>query len=166
MPPRWAARCSVLTTRSNPSSAGVSVESSALRRKPQAQPEPAAARPFEVPMAAPSSGELMTYVKRWFLLNRGGLRAVVIGAISLMLFLLAWHLLTTYRVVFFVRFTNVPSPAAVYESLTRAMHDSKFLMHVMLSCRRILLGFSLAAIVAVPLGLVMGRLKGDHDTRL
>jgi NitT/TauT family transport system permease protein len=113
--------------------------------------------------AEPSSPELMTYVKRWFMLNRGGLRAALIGAISLLLFLLAWHLLTTYRVVLFVRFTNVPSPAAVYESLTRAMHDSKFMMHVMLSCRRILLGFSLAAIVAVPLGLVMGRFKLVHE---
>ena len=106
---------------------------------------------------------LATYIKRWLLLNRGGLRAALIGAVSLALFLLGWHLLTTYRVVFFVRFTNVPSPAAVYESLTRAMHDSKFLMHVMLSCRRILLGFSLAAIVAVPLALVMGRFKLIHE---
>jgi NitT/TauT family transport system permease protein len=103
------------------------------------------------------------YFKRWLKLNRDGIRAVVIGAISLLLFLLAWHLLTTYRVVFFIRFTNVPSPAAVYESLTRAMHDTKFFMHVMLSCRRILLGFSLAAIIAVPLGLVMGRFKYAHE---
>jgi NitT/TauT family transport system permease protein len=127
-------------------------------------PKPAAelASP-QASMAEPSSPHLTTYVKRWLLLNRGALRAVVIGAISLLAFLLAWHLLTTYRVVFFVRFTNVPSPAAVHESLTRALHDSKFLMHVMLSCRRILLGFSLAAIVAVPLGLVMGRFKLVHE---
>ena len=39
------------------------------------------------------------------------------------------------------------------------MHDSKFLMHVLLSCRRILLGFLLAAVVAVPLGLIMGRFR-------
>ena len=43
------------------------------------------------------------------------------------------------------------------------MHDPKFFMHVMLSCRRILLGFSLAALVAVPLGLVMGRFKLVHE---
>ena len=145
-------------------SRGLAWRAPALRREPRAQPEPAAARSFEVPMAAPSSPQLMTSVRRWFLLNRGGLRAVAIGAVSLMLFLLAWHLLTTYRVVFFVRFINVPSPAAVtMKSLNRAMHDSKFLMHVMLSCRRILLGFSLAAIVAVPLGLVMGRFKLVHE---
>ena len=106
---------------------------------------------------------LAPYPMRWLRLNRGGLRAAVVGAISLTLFLLAWHLLTKYRVVFFVRFTNVPSPAAVYESLGRAMHDSKFFMDVMLSCRRILLGFSLAAILAVPLGLLMGRFRLVHE---
>lgn len=114
------------------------------------------------PRVITKSGAL-SYLTRWYLLNRGGLRAVLIGAMSLLLFLLTWHLLTTYRVVFFVRFTNVPSPAAVYESLMRAMHDTKFLMHVMLSCRRVLLGFALAAIIAVPLGLVMGRFKLVHE---
>src|SRR5947207_15024077 len=136
--------------RSNPWSAGARVDSSALRREPAMPAQPARA-PAETPLAAPSRAALKTYVGRWFLLNRGGLRTTVIGVVSLLLFLLAWHLLTTYRVVLFVRFTNVPSPAAVHESLSRAMHDSKFFMHVLLSCRRILLGFSLAAVVAVPL---------------
>ena len=65
--------------------------------------------------------------------------------------------------MFFVRFTNVPSPLAVYDSFTKAIHDPKFLLHVLLSCRRILLGFSLAALIAVPLGLVMGRFKLIHE---
>ncbi len=57
-------------------------------------------------------------------------------------FLLAWHLLTKYRVNAHVRFTNIPSPAMVSESLgSDALHDSKFFMHVMLSCRRIVCGF-------------------------
>lgn len=100
---------------------------------------------------------------RWFRLNKGRLRATLIGALSLVAFLILWHLLTKYRVVFFVRFTNVPSPLAVYESFTTAIHDPKFLMHVLLSCRRIIFGFSLAALVAVPLGLVMGRFKLIHE---
>jgi NitT/TauT family transport system permease protein len=100
---------------------------------------------------------------RWFRLNKGRLRATLIGALSLVAFLILWHLLTKYRVVFFVRFTNVPSPLAVYDSFTTAIHDPKFLMHVLLSCRRIIFGFSLAALVAVPLGLVMGRFKLIHE---
>lgn len=100
---------------------------------------------------------------RWFRLNKERLRAALIGAISMVAFLIVWHLLTKYRVVFFVRFTNVPSPLAVYASFARAIHDPKFLMHVVLSCRRIIFGFSLAALVAVPLGLVMGRFKLIHE---
>jgi NitT/TauT family transport system permease protein len=100
---------------------------------------------------------------RWFRLNRETLRATAIGIVSLIAFLVAWHLLTKYRVVFFVRFTNVPSPLAVYDSFARAIHDPKFLMHIVLSCRRIFIGFSLAAVVGVPLGLVMGRFKVIHE---
>ena len=65
--------------------------------------------------------------------------------------------------MFFVRFTNVPSPLAVYASFTKAIHDPKFLLHIVLSCRRIFIGFSLAAIVGVPLGLIMGRFKLVHE---
>jgi NitT/TauT family transport system permease protein len=143
------------------------VESSALRRELQDPREPETAlQPSPLPAVEPHMNppsRVLPYIKRWLSLNRDGLRAAFVSAISLLLFLLTWHLLAKYRVVFFVRFTNVPSPAAVYESLWRAMHDSRFFMHVMLSCRRILLGFSLAAIIAVPLGLVMGRFKLAHE---
>jgi NitT/TauT family transport system permease protein len=91
------------------------------------------------------------------------MRSVLIGAVSLLAFLAVWHFLTQYRVVFFVRFSNVPSPLAVYESFTRAINDPQFLMHIALSCRRIFIGFSLAALVGVPLGLVMGRFKLVHE---
>jgi len=119
-----------------------------------AQPAPAPA------IAARSAG---TVLLRWIRLNRERMRAVLLGTISLLLFLVAWHLLTKYRVEFFVRFTNVPSPLAVYASFAKAIHDPHFLMHMALSCRRIFLGFSLAALVGVPLGLVMGRFKLMHE---
>ena len=61
-------------------------------------------------MPAMNAQQLVSYIKRWLLLNHGRLRAIFVGAFSLALFLLAWHLLTKYRVVFFVRFVNVPSP--------------------------------------------------------
>jgi NitT/TauT family transport system permease protein len=112
---------------------------------------------------APQRAAIKTIAARWLRLNKERIRATVIGFISLIVFLFVWHLLTKYRVVFFVRFTNVPSPLAVYDSFTKAIHDPKFLMHVLLSCRRIVLGFSLAALVAVPLGLVMGRFKLVHE---
>jgi NitT/TauT family transport system permease protein len=122
-----------------------------------ADPTPAAPVPVIDPVT------LQILAGRWFRLNKERLRAMLIGVISLVAFLIVWHLLTKYRVVFFVRFTNVPSPLAVYASFTKAIHDPKFLLHVLLSCRRIIFGFSLAALVAVPLGLVMGRFKLIHE---
>ena len=121
-----------------------------------------AAQPAPTPsVPARSAGAMLL---RWIRLNRERIRAVLLGAVSLVLFLATWHLLTKYHVVFFVRFTNVPSPIAVYASFVKAIHDPHFLMHMALSCRRIFLGFSLAALAGVPLGLVMGRFKLVHET--
>ena len=139
------------------------MESAVLRRESQALAGPEPATPEKAVEPPIDMTGIALHVRRWLMLHRGGLPTILVGTISLVLFLLSWHLLTKYRVVFFVRFTNVPSPASVYDSLTRAMHDPKFFVHVMLSCRRILPGFSLAAPVAVPLGLVMGRFKLTHE---
>jgi NitT/TauT family transport system permease protein len=118
---------------------------------------PAAVEPT-VPAEQPKRSAA-AYARLWLSLHKRQLRALAVGTLSLALFLLSWHLLTKYRVNFHVRFVNVPSPEMVLESLTKTMRDSKFLMHVMLSCRRIFFGFCIAAIVAVPLGLVMGRFR-------
>lgn len=138
--------------------------SSVLVREPtEREAPPIVAEPASTVEPAPDAVTFGVLAARWFRLNKGSLRAALIGVLSLVAFLILWHLLTKYRVVFFVRFTNVPSPLAVYASFTKAIHDPKFLMHVLLSCRRIIFGFSLAALVAVPLGLVMGRFKLIHE---
>jgi NitT/TauT family transport system permease protein len=112
-----------------------------------------------VPPAAKPTPHNSSKFQRRLKLHRGELRAFVIGAASLALFLLAWHLLTKYRVTAHVRFVNVPSPAMVFASLTKVGQDAKFLAHVFLSCRRILIGFALATVIAVPLALIMGRFR-------
>ena len=104
---------------------------------------PRAARPF----------------RRWLWMYRGKFRAAAVGLAALLLFLVAWHLLTTYRVNIYIRFLNIPSPEQVLDRAIRAAGDPKFFSHVMLSCRRILIGFLIAAVIAVPLGLVMGRFR-------
>jgi len=122
--------------------------------KPDAlEPEPATTTP-----AAPALGAA-EYIRLWLSLHRRQLRSLAIGTLSLGLFLLSWHLLTKYRVNVHVRFVNVPSPEMVFESLLKTGRDTKFVSHVLLSCRRILFGFAIAAVIAVPLGLVMGRFR-------
>jgi NitT/TauT family transport system permease protein len=118
--------------------------------------------PSDAPPAKPMPPD-RSKLARWVALNRGRLRALLVGAVSLALFLLAWHLLTVNRVSLHVRFVNVPSPAMVFASLTKVGQDAKFLSHVFLSCRRIFIGFALATVVAVPLGLIMGRFRLVRD---
>jgi NitT/TauT family transport system permease protein len=137
------------------------VDGTALKLIEPVAGSPAMETPLGVPPAAkpmPARRE-MNQVWRWLALHRRELRALAIGAMSLALFLLCWHLLTKYRVTAHVRFVNVPSPEMVFDSLMRTARDTKFLSHVFLSCRRIFIGFAIAATVAVPLGLVMGRFR-------
>lgn len=92
-------------------------------------------------------------------LRGAALRAALLSALSIALFVLAWHLLTTYRVNVYVRFMNVPTPADVLASAEAAFSSSVFFNHLLMSCRRILYGFLIATAVAVPLGLLMGRFR-------
>ena len=144
-----------------------------IRSVPVQAPKTAIAQPpasvaAALPSAAAASSTAPRRVLRantltWLALHRAELRSVLLGAISLALFILSWHLLTTYRVSFHVRFGNVPTPAQVFESFIRATHDGTLLHHVVLSCRRIAIGFIIATVIAVPLGLVMGRFRFARD---
>jgi NitT/TauT family transport system permease protein len=129
-------------------------DDSALGTLKPSIPEPSTetARAAETPRAA-------ARIKRWLWMYRGKFRAAAIGLVALLLFLIAWHLLTKYRVNIYIRFLNVPSPEQVLDRAIRAAADPKFFSHVTLSCRRILLGFFIAALIAVPLGLIMGRFR-------
>ena len=137
------------------------MDSAALKLRETVARSPAT----ETPTTAPSAPEPVpprleiSEVRRQLALHRNQLRALAIGATSLALFLLSWHLLTKYRVTVHVRFVNVPSPEMVFDSLIRVTRDNKFLSHVVLSCRRIFIGFAIAATIAIPLGLVMGRFR-------
>jgi len=78
-------------------------------------------------------------------------------ALSLGLFLLVWHIATLYRFELYVRFTNVPTPGAVFDAFIAQVQVPTFRTHIVNSVRRIAIGFGLAVIVAVPLGLAIGR---------
>jgi NitT/TauT family transport system permease protein len=136
------------------------VESVALKLvEPVADPPVTVAAPIVSAPADASARRDFNKLRRWLALHRGRLRALIVGAAALVMFLLTWHLLTVNRVTLHVRFVNVPSPEMVFESLLRTTRDAKFLSHVLLSCRRIFIGFAVATAIAVPLGLIMGRFR-------
>ncbi|WP_372657962.1 ABC transporter permease [Hydrogenophaga sp.] len=77
--------------------------------------------------------------------------------------LLFWHLVTTYHVNFYIRFANVPTPADVWQSMVQAGSNGKFITNVGMSLRRIFIGFALAGVLGVALGLVIGRYQRMHQ---
>ena len=83
--------------------------------------------------------------------------AAALAWVSIAVFVAAWQGLTANHVDIYVRFVNVPSPTDVLASALRNLRNAEFGRHILMSCRRIAIGFALATVVAVPLGLLMGR---------
>lgn len=116
------------------------------------------------PQAQPhATGEprgVLVWLGSW--VQRQGL-ATLLGACSLGSMVLFWHLVTTYRVDFYIRFTNIPTPADVWQSVVQAGSNGKFIINVGMSLRRIFIGFALAGVLGIALGLVIGRYRRLHQ---
>lgn len=138
-----------------------------LRALPLPDPPPG---PAEAPVAlvpappprraaAPPPPPAGTRMRRRLAALRGQALALVLGAVSLGGVLLFWHLATTYRWDFYIRFTNLPTPAEVFAQLRHASESQKFLTNVGISLRRIAFGFAAATLLGVSIGLLVGRYR-------
>jgi len=76
---------------------------------------------------------------------------------------LVWYLGTKYKFEFYIRFKNVPTPYEVFQQLTQVGLSNKYLVNIAISVRRILLGFMIATIIGVPLGLAIGKYQRVRD---
>jgi len=83
----------------------------------------------------------------------------ILGAISIGSVLLVWYLATKYRLDFYVRFENIPTPGDVWDKVRELNHSAKFIMNVGISLRRVLIGFFLAGVVGVFFGILIGRYR-------
>ena len=83
----------------------------------------------------------------------------LMGLVSIGCVLLVWQLATHYRVDFYVRFNNVPSPAEVWATVLELNRSPKFMVNVGMSVQRILIGFAIATALGVGLGLLVGRYR-------
>lgn len=98
---------------------------------------------------APRSAE------RW----RASARAAAIGLVSIAVWLAAWELASRWELELFFRFENIPAPSEVVVALGELLQTPKFAAHVGNSIVRIFLGFGIAALLAVPIGLLIGRFR-------
>lgn len=92
------------------------------------------------------------------MIGRWGLR---LG--SLAVGVMVWHWLTETNFNYFINFENVPDPLSVWNAFVGHLGGSEFYVHVLVSMQRILVGYCLAVIAGVGLGLVMGRSRLASD---
>lgn len=86
-------------------------------------------------------------------------RSVLVGAASLAGWLGLWQLASTYEWSFFFRFENIPAPTEVAVAVGELVNSPKFGAHVGNSLRRIFVGYSIAALLALLAGLLIGRFR-------
>ena len=79
-----------------------------------------------------------------------------LGLLGFFLFLIVWSLLTYTRIVkpFFL-----PSPTQVIDSIIRLFVEFNLFSDIVISLYRIAVGFILAVVIAVPLGILVGTIK-------
>lgn len=106
----------------------------------------------EAPVPRPQPRRLT----RWL---QGHLTGWLLSAVSIGAVLLLWHLATLYRLDFYVRFNNIPTPAQVFEKVVEVNQSAKFVTSIGISVRRILLGFAAAIVLGVGLGILIGRYR-------
>jgi NitT/TauT family transport system permease protein len=85
-----------------------------------------------------------------------GWRRPVLRVLSIGLFLLAWHVATLWDLDFYVRFQNIPSPGDVLAEAIALFGSPSFYVHILASLERIWLGFAIATVLGVGLGVVIG----------
>lgn len=134
-------------------SASVPAEAPAMARAVAAGAVSGGAPAAAAPLPRPTPAQRMAAVLRreasvWLL-----------GALSIALLIGFWYLATKYRWVFYIRFTNVPGPVEVFSEAVHLFGDKGFTTHIMLSLRRIMLGFAIATVLGVTLGLLVGRYR-------
>ena len=86
-------------------------------------------------------------------------RSLGMGAISLSVGVLIWHLAVLAKLDFYISFMNVPSPFKVFTSFIAHIQTEIFFTHIGVSMRRILLSYSIATVLGIALGVIMGRSK-------
>jgi NitT/TauT family transport system permease protein len=107
------------------------------------------------PRAGAAPGERRPGLLRVIAGSKGVL--LLLALLSLSLGTLLWHVLTLHKVVWLINFENVPSPEQVWSSLWQHLATGQFYIHVVVSMRRILIGFGLAILFGVGLGALVGR---------
>ncbi|MDB6061384.1 MAG: transporter permease [Verrucomicrobiaceae bacterium] len=86
---------------------------------------------------------------------------------SLIVCILLWHVLATHHVKLgFITFANVPAPIEVVHAAWDLFTSPKLAFHLFSSLWRIAIGFSIAGVLGIALGLIIGHFAWAQNTLL
>src|SRR5215472_4751475 len=91
--------------------------------------------------------------------NKRSLVPAVTRCASLLACIALWYLASTNKWNLIVNFENVPSPASVCQAAVQLVSSAKFQGHLLSSIARVFSGFGCAAVLAIAIGLGVGRSK-------
>lgn len=90
---------------------------------------------------------------------RGHLGDWLLAVVSIGAVLLVWELATRFRLDFYIRFNNIPTPGEVFDKVIEVNRSTKFITSIGISVRRIVLGFLVACALGISLGIMIGRYR-------
>lgn len=85
------------------------------------------------------------------------LQNIGIALISLSIGVVLWHIATAIDLDFYINFSNVPAPLKVFTDFIAHIQTEIFWTHIGVSMRRILFSYSIAVVLGIGMGLIMGR---------
>ena len=94
------------------------------------------------------------------------LRRWAVRLVSLAFFIGLWQVASTRKAHVLINFANVPAPTEVYEAAVDFGRSPRALRNVTSSLTRIFFGFGIAALLAIPLGVLIGRVRVAEDAFL
>lgn len=92
-------------------------------------------------------------------LMRSHLADWLLALVSIGSVLLLWYLATRFRLDLYVRFNNIPTPAEVFDKVIEVNRSTRFITGIGISLQRILLGFAVAGVLGVTMGILIGRYR-------
>lgn len=113
------------------------------------------------PTLVRESKEMIHSISR-FLKAQGS--TILLAIVSLGGLFACWYLGTKYQLDFYIRFKNVPTPYDVLQQALEVAHSEKFSTNIMFSVKRILIGFAIAIVLGLFLGLMIGRYRRVGET--
>lgn len=87
----------------------------------------------------------------------------LVRALAIVAAVLVWQAASANGFNFIINFQNIPTPLVVGQQLVQLLATSQFYVHIGVSMRRILIAFTLATVLGVTAGILMGRSRLAND---